>query len=79
MEILPSRTCSAARPPSAMHVMSAICAVVISRFSLGRYCAKPSAALPRGTMLTCAHPALRWSACKKNANFCILVTEATIF
>lgn len=47
-------TCSAARPPSAMQIMSFICSVVISTFSLGRYCANPSAAEPRGTMETCA-------------------------
>ena len=29
------------------------CSVVTSMFSLGRYCAKPSAAEPRGTMDTC--------------------------
>ena len=58
MEMRPSMMCSAARPPRAMAVMSLICSVVISRFSLGRYCAKPSAALPRGTILTCRvrHP-----------------------
>ena len=55
VEILPRRTCSAARPPRAMQVMSRICSVVMSRFSLGRYCAKPSAADPRGTMLTWRH------------------------
>lgn len=35
-----------------MQIMSSICSVLISRFSFGRYCAKPSAAEPRGTMLT---------------------------
>ena len=54
VEILPSMTCSAARPPRAMQVMSSICSTVISMFSEGRYCAKPSAADPRGTMLTCS-------------------------
>ena len=48
----PTPTCSAARPPSAMAIMSSICWVVISRFSLGRYWAKPRAALPRGTIDT---------------------------
>jgi hypothetical protein len=51
---LPAPTCSAALPPSMAQILSSICSLVSSRFSLGRYCAKPSAALPRGTMLTCA-------------------------
>lgn len=48
----PSMICSAALPPKAMQIMSCICSVDISRFSLGRYCANPRAAEPRGTMLT---------------------------
>ena len=46
------KTCSAARPPSVMQMRSSSCSVVMSRFSLGRYCANPSVDAPRGTMLT---------------------------
>jgi len=66
VEMRPSRTCSAARPPRAMHVMSSICSIVISMFSLGRYCAKPSAAVPRGTIDTCIGDAgSQLHACRK--------------
>ncbi len=44
VEMLPSMSCSEARPPRAMHIMSVIWAVVIKTFSLGRYWAKPKAA-----------------------------------
>mmetsp|Transcript_6568 Transcript_6568/g.19588 ORF Transcript_6568/g.19588 Transcript_6568/m.19588 type:complete len:225 (-) Transcript_6568:2280-2954(-) len=52
VEILPSMTSSAARPPSVMHIMSFNCSVVAKTFSLGRYWAKPKAAEPLGTMET---------------------------
>ena len=62
VEIFPSMTCSAARPPSVMHIISISCCVVARRFSFGRYCAKPRAAEPRGTMDTLS----KGSACSKN-------------
>jgi hypothetical protein len=46
------RTSSAARPARAMQIMSLIWASVRKATSLGRYCAKPSAPPPRGTMVT---------------------------
>lgn len=55
-------TCSAALPPSVMQVISKSCSLVIKRFSLGTYWAKPSAAVPRGTIVTLS----KGSACSKN-------------
>jgi hypothetical protein len=55
-------TCSAARPPSVIHVISRSCSLVISKFSFGKYCAKPNAAVPRGTIDTFSNG----SACSKN-------------
>jgi hypothetical protein len=43
---------SAARPASVMHTISMIWSRVRKNTSLGRYCAKPSAPDPRGTMVT---------------------------
>lgn len=55
-------TCSAARPPRVMQVISKSCSLVINRFSLGTYWANPSAAVPRGTIVTLS----KGSACSKN-------------
>lgn len=55
-------TCSAARPPRVMHVISKSCSFVMRRFSLGTYWANPSAAVPLGTIVTFK----RGSACSKN-------------
>lgn len=55
-------TCSAARPPSVMQVISNSCSLVIRRFSLGTYWANPRAAVPRGTIVTLS----KGSACSKN-------------
>ena len=75
--ILPSITSSAALPPKVMHIMSVSCCVVARRFSLGRYCAKPSAAEPRGTMDTLS----RGSACSRNhpTTACPASWYATVF
>ena len=48
----PPLTCSDALPPNMAHTLSSSCSLVISMFSLGRYCAKPSVLVPRGTMDT---------------------------
>lgn len=55
-------TCSEARPPRVMQVISKSCSLVNNRFSLGTYWANPSAAVPRGTIVTLS----KGSACSKN-------------
>ena len=62
VEIFPSMTSSAARPPSVMHIMSLNCSVVAKTFSFGRYWANPKAAEPLGTMETFN----KGSACSMN-------------
>mmetsp|Transcript_4972 Transcript_4972/g.16657 ORF Transcript_4972/g.16657 Transcript_4972/m.16657 type:complete len:296 (+) Transcript_4972:792-1679(+) len=48
----PKKMRSAMRPPSIMHMVSSICALVESFSSFGTNWANPSAAVPRGTMDT---------------------------
>ena len=55
-------SCSVAQPPRAMHAISKNCSFVKRRLSLGTCLAKPSAAVPLGTILTFS----KGSACSKN-------------
>lgn len=55
-------TCSAARPPSVMQVNIKELLLGHQKIFIRNYCANPSAAVPRGTIVTLS----KGSACSKN-------------
>mmetsp|Transcript_125654 Transcript_125654/g.351911 ORF Transcript_125654/g.351911 Transcript_125654/m.351911 type:complete len:229 (+) Transcript_125654:513-1199(+) len=62
VEILPTNSSSAARPPKATAILSRMASCEKRLISPGKYCAKPNAPLLLGTMDTFS----RGSACSKN-------------